>query len=86
MSADRILMLKLLGDTSSIDKSLRKTEGRLKGLGRSALSWGKALTAGLVIDGIDKAPDVDRFADGFVDDVVGLAVATDPATLPKERT
>jgi hypothetical protein len=38
------------------------------------------------IDGIDKAPDVDRFADGFVDDVVGLAVATDPATLPKERT
>lgn len=66
MSADRILMLKLLGDTSSIDKSLRKTEGRLKGLGRSALSWGKALTAGLVIDGIDKVTDALGDAwDGF---------------------
>ena len=56
-TADRILMLKLLGDTSSIDKSLRKTEGRLKGMGRSALSWGKAFTAGLVIEGIDKVTE-----------------------------
>lgn len=56
-TADRILMLRLLGDTSSIDKSLRKTEGRLKGMGRAAGAWGKALVAGLVIEGIDKVAD-----------------------------
>lgn len=53
MSVDRILALKLVADVSSINGSLKKTEGRMKSFGRSAASWGKALTAGLVIQGID---------------------------------
>lgn len=55
--ADRILMLKLLGDTGSIDKSLRKTDGRIKGLARSAASWGKAAAFDLAISGVERLTD-----------------------------
>ena len=35
-------LLKLLGDTSSMDKSLRKSEGTLKSFGRGVARWGTA--------------------------------------------
>ena len=54
MSADRILMLKLLGDTSSIDKSLKKSQGRLRSFAGSAGSWMKAAGIGLAIEGVAK--------------------------------
>jgi len=43
-------MLKLLGDTSSIDKSLKGTQKRVAELKK----WGKAFTLGLAIDGVEK--------------------------------
>lgn len=57
MAADRILMLKLLGDTSSLDKSLRKSEGRMKSFGRSVQRWGTAIVADLAIQGFEKLTD-----------------------------
>lgn len=54
MSVDRILMLKLLGDTSSIDKSLKKSQGRIRGFASSAGSWMKAAGIGLAIEGVSK--------------------------------
>ena len=52
-TADRILMLKLLGDTGSIDKSLKKTSGRLSKFGSAAGKWAKAFTGALVLQGLD---------------------------------
>lgn len=57
MAADRILMLKLLGDTSSMDKSLRKSEGRMKSFGRTVTRWGTAVVADLAIQGFEKLTD-----------------------------
>jgi len=57
MAADRILMLKLLGDTSSMDKSLRKSEGRMKSFGRSVGRWGTAVVADFAIQGVEKLSD-----------------------------
>ncbi len=54
MSADRILMLKLLGDTSSIDKSLKKSQGRLRSFAGSAGGWVKAAGIGIAIEGVEK--------------------------------
>lgn len=56
-STDRILMLKLLGDTSDINQGLKGTTGRLKKLGASAKSWGRAWTKSLVLDGLNKVAD-----------------------------
>ena len=53
-TADRILLLKLLGDTSSIDKSLKKTQGRLGSTAAAAGSWLKAAGIGLAIEGVSK--------------------------------
>lgn len=57
MNADRILMLKLLGDTSSIDKSLKKSQGRLRSFAGSAGSWMKAAGIGLAIEGVQMLGD-----------------------------
>lgn len=56
-STDRILMLKLLGDTSDINQGLKGTTGRLKKLGASAKSWGRAWTKSLVLDGLSHVTD-----------------------------
>lgn len=53
-TADRILMLKLLGDTASIDKSLRGTQGRLRSTAAAAGSWMKAAGIGLAIEGVSQ--------------------------------
>jgi hypothetical protein len=52
MSVDRILQLKLVGDVSSLNKSVKGVQGRLRGLGTSMLSWGKAAGISLAIDGV----------------------------------
>ena len=54
MSVERVLMLKLLGDTSSIDKSLKKSQGRIRGFASSVGSWTKAAGIGLAIEGVEK--------------------------------
>ena len=56
-TADRILALKLIGDVSSIDKTLKGTEGKLSSLGRAATSWGKAFAFTAIIEGIDMVTD-----------------------------
>lgn len=57
-TAERILAIKLLGDVSDINKSMRKTEGRLKSMGRAGVAWGKAFTLSLAIEGVEKLGDV----------------------------
>lgn len=67
-SVDRILALKLVSDVSSLDKAGRRAESRFKGMARSAASWGKAFTAGLVLDGVNMAADaISNAWDGFVE-------------------
>lgn len=56
-TADRILMLKLLGDTSSIDKSLKRSQGRIRSFAGSAGSWFKAAGIGIAIEGVTKLGD-----------------------------
>lgn len=53
-TTERVLMLKLLGDTSSIDKSLKKSQGRIRGFASSVGSWTKAAGIGLAIEGVSK--------------------------------
>ena len=69
MSFDRTLQLKLIADVGGLNKDLKKTEGRMAKLGRSAKSWGAAFTKGLVIGGIAKVSDaigqgIQDFKDG----------------------
>lgn len=56
-TAERTLALKLIADVGSLDKSLKKSEGRLKKFGKSAASWGKALGGALVIGGLERTVD-----------------------------
>lgn len=66
MSADRILQLKLIGDVSSIDKSLKGTTGKLNKLGASIKSWGTAFAVDVALDGVSKLGDALSNAwDGF---------------------
>lgn len=66
MSADRILMLRLLGDTTSMDRSLRKSEGTLKSFGRSVARWGTAAFESFAITGVETLVDALGNAwDGF---------------------
>lgn len=64
MSADRILALKLIGDVSSIDKELKGTTGKIKGMAGAAKSWGRAWTASLAIGAVEKLGDA--LKDGIV--------------------
>lgn len=62
-------MLKLLGDTASIDKSLKGTQGRLRSTASAAGSWLKAAGIGLAIEGVGKLTEAlgdawDGFRDG----------------------
>jgi hypothetical protein len=57
-TVERTLALKLIADVGSLDKSLKKSEGRLKKFGKSAASWGKAFTGSLAIAGVEKVVDV----------------------------
>ncbi len=57
MNADRILALKLIGDVSSINKTMKGTQGRLKSFAMSAGSWVKAAGIGLAIEGVAKLGD-----------------------------
>jgi hypothetical protein len=86
VGADRILMLKLLGDTSSIDKSLRKTEGRLKNMSRAGLQWGKAFALNLAIDGVEKLGDAigDAWTGFREGEKAGAQLATTWANLGKD--
>lgn len=54
---DRILALKIAVDTGEIAGAQGKTRRGFKDMARSASSWGKALTAGLVIGGIEKVSE-----------------------------
>lgn len=66
MSADRILMLKLLGDTSSIDRSLKGTTSRMARLGGAVKSWGTALALDAAISGLQGLGDeLSNAWDGF---------------------
>lgn len=57
MSVDRILALKLVGDVSSINKSMKQTQGRMRSFASSAGSWVKAAGIGLAIEGVAKLGD-----------------------------
>jgi phage-related protein len=57
VNADRILALKLVGDVSSINKSMKQTQGRMRSFGASAGSWMKAAGIGLAIEGVSKLGD-----------------------------
>lgn len=68
-TTDRVLMLKLLGDTSDIVEGTKKTTGRLKKMGAAAKSWGRAWTKSLVLDGLNQVTDavtggIQGFKDG----------------------
>ena len=57
MNADRILALKLVGDVSSINKSMKQTQGRMRSFGASVGSWTRAAGIGLAIEGVAKLGD-----------------------------
>lgn len=61
--ADRVISVKLLGDVSQLNKSLDKTEGRLKKLTKGAGSWLKSIGIGLAITGVEKL--VDSIGDAY---------------------
>lgn len=66
MGSERILMLKLLGDTSSLDKAVTKSGKGIKGFGRTVSRWGTAIIADLAITGVEKLTEVLGDAwDGF---------------------
>lgn len=66
MGSERILMLKLLGDTSSLDKAVTKSSKGLTGFGKTVSRWGTAIIADLAITGVEKLTDVLSDAwDGF---------------------
>lgn len=52
-TADRILALKLIGDVSSIDKTMKRQQGRFRSFAGSIGSWTKAAGIGLAIEGVD---------------------------------
>lgn len=70
-TVERTFALKLIGDVKDISRALPpvtrdlakadrqagKLKGSLKGLGASALSWGKAFTGALVVDGLEAVTD-----------------------------
>ena len=57
MGSERILMLKLLGDTSSLDKAVSKSNKGLTGFGKTVSRWGTAILADLAITGVEKLTD-----------------------------
>jgi hypothetical protein len=57
-TVERTLALKLIADVGALDKSLRKSEGRIKRFGKSAASWGKAFTGSLAIAGLEKTVEL----------------------------
>lgn len=44
-------------DLGKVDKAADRLKGSFRGLGRSAVSWGKAFSGALVLDGIEKVTD-----------------------------
>lgn len=56
--AERTLALKLIADVGDINKPLKQAEGRMKRMGKSAVSWGKAFSGSLAIAGIEATVDL----------------------------
>lgn len=66
MSVDRVLELKLIGDVSSIDRTLKGTESKIRRMGSAVKSWGVAIAADLAIQGVQVLTDSLMAAwDGF---------------------
>jgi hypothetical protein len=82
VGVDRILMLKLLGDTRSIDKSLTGTQKRLAEVSK----WAKAFTLNLAIDGVEKLGDAigDAWTGFREGEKAGAQLATTWANLGKD--